>query len=95
MEKNTLTAKPNSLVTVKVKSLASSMTIIINGSIFLATAFISIMDILTGANVLEPIVSTFTKDPAAVTDVVLKLSQVYSLINILLRIKTKQPVTIK
>ena len=87
------TLQPEQRVVVTAKKLRDSKTILINGSIFTAMAVIQIVDILTGANVLEPILNVFTDNPETVANIVTIISQAYTGLNLYLRVITKQPIT--
>ncbi len=82
-------------VSTRVKSWKDSKTVLINGVIFLFVAILQILDLLTGANLLEPIVGVFVKDPAGATNTAGFLTQVYTALNIFLRFKTNAPLTLK
>lgn len=70
-----------------------SWTFLINGFIFSLTAVVTIIDLITGANILVPIVSVFTHDPDRIALIINGVTQIYSLANILLRLRTTQPIT--
>lgn len=85
---------PTAGVIIPPKNAFKSLTFVVNGVIFGATAIISIYDLLTGANLLIPIVSVFTKDPTRIALVLNFLVQIYSFANILLRFRSKQGITL-
>lgn len=89
------TLQPEQRVVVNVKNWKQSATVIINGILFVAAGLISILDILFGANVIEPLVKVFTSDPEAVTRIITIITQVYTALNIYLRVKTTQPITLR
>lgn len=75
------------------KQWYQSKTMLFNGILLVGATFVQIVDILTGANVLEPLVKVFVKDPENATKVIAVVTQVYSLANLYLRTKTNQGVT--
>lgn len=82
-------------VVVQAKNVFKSVTMLVNGVLFVAAVVVQIMDIVFGANIIRPIVEVFSSDPETATSVVTFMTQVYTALNILLRLKTTQPVTIK
>lgn len=82
-------------VVVQAKNVMQSATIVINGVLFAAATIVSILDIVFGANIIEPIVKVFTTDPDVATRVLTVVTQVYTVLNIILRLRTTTPVTLK
>jgi hypothetical protein len=82
-------------VVVETKNVFKSVTIIVNGVLFAAATIVSLLDIVFGANIIEPIVQVFTTDPDVATRVLTVVTQVYTVLNIMLRLKTTTPVTLK
>lgn len=87
--------QPEQRVVVEAKNWKKSATVIINGVLLVVATIISLLDILFGANVVEPIVRVFTDDPELVTRVITVITQVYTVLNIVLRAKTTQPITLR
>lgn len=82
-------------VAVTVQSPWKSTTIVLNGIILIATMVVSVLDILSGQNLLQPIVAVFfPNDPTVATHVLTTISQIYSVLNIVLRYKTQSPVAL-
>src|SRR3972149_6344183 len=81
-------------VVVSAKNWKSSLTIIVNGVLLAAALLIQVLDIVFGANIIEPIVKVFTSDPEAATRVLTVVTQIYTAVNILLRFKTVAPITL-
>ena len=86
--------QPEQRVVVTAKNWKSSLTLIVNGSFLAVAIIIQILDIVFGANVIEPIVKVFTTDPEAITRVLTVFTQIYTVANILLRFKTVAPITL-
>ena len=82
------TLQPEQRVVVDVKNWKQSVTVIVNGALLVAATVLQLVDIIFGANLLEPIVRVFTTDPDRVTYLVTTITQVYTLANIYLRAKT-------
>lgn len=80
-------------VVVQVQPWYQSRTVIVNGILFLAASFVQIVDLLTGANLLEKLVSTFTSDPEKVSNTITVITQVYTVVSLWLRSKTQSPIT--
>lgn len=86
-------AKPGQNVIVKVKGLRESLTVLVNGSLLLASTIIKLIDILTGNNALEPIIKLFIENPEGVANAITVITQFYTSLNLYLRIaKTSQPI---
>jgi len=82
-------------VVVEAKNIFKSTTMIINGLLFAAATIISILDIVFEANIIRPVVEVFSTDPDIATQVLTVTTQIYTVLNILLRLKTNAPVTLK
>lgn len=82
-------------VVVEAKNVFKSATMVINGVLFVAATIVSLLDIVFGANIIEPIVQVFSSDPEVATRVITVMTQVYTVLNIVLRLKTTAPVTLK
>ena len=82
-------------VVVEAKNVMKSATMIINGALLVAAITIQLLDIIFGANIIEPIVKVFTTDPEVATKVITVMTQIYTVLNIALRLKTTSPVTLK
>ena len=87
--------QPEQRVVVEAKNWKQSITIIINGALFVAVSALQIIDLIFGANLLEPIVKVFTTDPEQVTHLVTVITQIYTIANIYLRAKTTAPITLR
>lgn len=87
--------QPNDRIVVEAKSWKESKVVIINGILLVSATFIQVFDLLTGANLLQPLVGIFVKDPAQATQVITVMTQIYSLIALYLRTKTYAPVSFK
>lgn len=87
--------QPEQRVVVEAKNWKQSATVIINGGLFIVASIISLLDILFGANVIEPMVRVFTSDPDTVTMVLTTVTQVYTALNVILRFKTTSPLTVR
>lgn len=87
--------QPEQRVVVEAKNWKTSATVLINGALFVAASIIAVLDIVFGANIIEPIVKVFTNDPEVPTRVVTTLTQVYTALNIILRFKTTSPLTVR
>lgn len=87
--------QPDQRVVVQAKNIFKSLTVQINGVLFIAATIVSLLDIVMGANIIEPMVKVFTSDPEVATRVITTVTQIYSALNILLRLKTNQPVTLR
>ena len=82
-------------VQVHSKSWYSSKMNIFNGVLFLVMTFSQVMDLLTGANILAPVVGVFVKNPTEASHAIEVLTQAYTLINLYLRtFKTNSPVSV-
>ena len=87
-------ATPGQNVIVKVKSWKQSVTVIINGSLLLAATLIKLIEVLTGNNALEPMVSIFVENPESVATTITAITQFYTALNLYLRVvKTSQPIS--
>ena len=82
-------------VIVEVKDWKQSKVVVINGILLAGATFIQVFDLLTGANLLQPLVGIFVKDPEQATQVITVMTQIYSLIALYLRTKTYAPVSFK
>jgi hypothetical protein len=80
---------------VEAKNIFKSTTLIVNGVLFVAATTVSILDIIFGANIIKPIVAVFTTDPDVATRVLTVVTQVYTVLNIILRLRTVGPVTLQ
>lgn len=89
------TIQPEQRVVVEAKNLFKSLTMQVNGLIFIVATIVSVVDILLGANVIEPIVKVFTSDPDRVTVIITTITQIYTALNVVLRLRTTQPVTFR
>lgn len=89
------TLQPEQRVVVEAKNLFKSITVQLNGILFIAASLVAVLDILFGANVIEPIVKIFTSDPDRVTMILTTITQVYTALNIFLRLRTTAPVTLR
>jgi hypothetical protein len=89
------TLQPEQRVVVTAKNILKSSTLVINGALFIVATIVSLLDILFNAKVVEPIVELFTSDPDTITTVITVITQFYTTLNILLRLKTTQPVTMR
>lgn len=87
--------QPEQRVVVNAKNWKKSLTVVINGSLLVAASIVAVLDILFGSNVIEPIVSVFTNDPQRVSTIITTITQVYTALNLYLRFKTTQPVTLR
>jgi hypothetical protein len=87
-------ADPGQNVIVKVKSWQQSLTVIINGSLLVASTLIQLIDIMTGNNALEPILKLFIDNPEGVSNAITGITQFYTGLNLYLRVfKTSQPIS--
>lgn len=82
-------------VVVRAKNVFQSVTMVVNGFLFIVASAVMLLDIIFGSNIVEPIVQVFTEDPEVATRTITTMTQIYTVLNILLRIKTSQPVTLK
>lgn len=89
------TLQPEQRVVVEAKNIFKSLTMQLNGILFIVASLVAALDILFGANVIEPLVKVFTSDPDRVTTIITTITQVYTALNILLRLKTTAPVTLR
>ena len=67
----------------------------VNGLLFIVASLVAVLDILFGANVIEPVVKIFTSDPERVTVILTTITQIYTALNVVLRLRTTQPVTLR
>lgn len=89
------TIQPEQRVVVEAKNIFKSLTMQVNGLIFIVATIVSVLDVLFGANVIEPIVKIFTSDPQRVTVIITTITQIYTALNVVLRLRTTQPVTLR
>jgi len=89
------TLQPEQRVVVEAKNIFKSLTVQLNGILFIVASLVAVLDILFGANIIEPVVRVFTSDPDRVTMILTTITQVYTALNILLRLKTTAPVTLR
>lgn len=82
-------------IIVDVVDWKKSKVVVINVVLIVAATFVQLFDLLTGANVLQPIVGLFVKDPEGATKVITVLTQVYSIIALYLRTKNYAPISFK
>lgn len=81
-------------VVVQVLPWYKSETVLINGALFVGTTLLQIGDLIFGANLLEPIVGIFTKDPENATKIITIITQVYTLLGLYLRATSTRPITL-
>lgn len=89
------TLQPEQRVVVDVKNWKQSWTIIVNGILLVAATVLQLLDVIFGANLLEPLVKVFTNDPDSVVRIVTVVTQLYTLANLYLRAKTNAPITLR
>lgn len=89
------TVQPEQRVVVEAKNLFKSLTVQINGLLFIAATVVSLLDIIFNANIIEPLVKVFSSDPDVATKVITVMTQIYTALNMLLRFKTTSPVTFR
>lgn len=89
------TLQPEQRVVVDVKPWYKSITVVVNGLLLFGASLIQVVDIIFGANLLEPIVKVFVQNPEEVTRLVTVLTQVYTIANLYLRAKTTAPITLR
>lgn len=89
------TLQPEQRVVVEAKNLFKSLTVQINGLLFIVASIVAVLDILFGANVIEPVVRVFTSDPDRVTVILTTITQIYTALNVVLRLRTTAPVTLR
>ena len=83
-------------VIVKFKTWRQSLTVLINGSLLIASTLIQAIDVLTGQNALEPLLRVFLQEPEAVAQALTVITQFYTGLNLYLRIfRTTQPITFR
>ncbi len=81
------------IAVIETKPWYQSKTLIFNGVLLVGVTGVQVIDVLTGANVIEPLVKIFVKDPEQVTHILTVITQVYTLVNLYLRGRTKQPIS--
>jgi hypothetical protein len=89
------TLQPEQRVVVEAKNWKQSVTVIVNGALLVAATVLQLLDLVFGANLLEPIVRVFTEDPESVTRIITVVTQFYTLANLYLRAKTTAPITLR
>lgn len=89
------TLQPEMRVVVESKNWLKSWTVIVNGALLIGASLIQVVDLLFGANLLEPLVKIFVTEPEQATQVITVITQVYTLVNLYLRAKTSAPITLR
>lgn len=89
------TLQPEQRVVVEAEAWYKSKTVIINGLLLVGSTLLTIGDLIFGANLLEPLVGVFLKDPEEATKAIMVITQIYSLLGLYLRAKTTSPITLR
>lgn len=89
------TLQPEQRVVVEAQAWYKSKTVVINGALFVGSTLLQVLDVIFGANMLEPLVGVFTKDPETATKAILVITQLYSVLGLYLRAKTTSPITLR
>lgn len=89
------TLQPEKRVVVEAQVWYKSHTVVINGLLLVGSTLLSVGDAIFGANLLEPLVALFTKDPETASKAILFITQAYSLLGLYLRATTTSPITLR
>ena len=89
------TLQPEQRVVVEAQAWFKSKTVIINGLLLVGSTVLQFGDLIFGANMLEPLVGMFTKDPEVASKAILVITQIYSVLGLYLRATTTQPITMR
>lgn len=87
--------QPEQRVVVEAKVWYKSLTVIVNSALLIAASLLQVVELIFGANLLEPIVRIFTNDPENVARTVTTITQIYSILSLYLRARTTEPITLR
>lgn len=81
-------------VVVQVLPWYKSETVLINGALLIGSTLLQIGDVIFGANMLEPLVGIFFKEPETASKAILIITQIYTVLGLYLRATSTRPITL-